>query len=285
MRTRALALLLVLAVPNAALAGPWTPRQGHGYAKLWMKWLWGIGYVDGEGDFNHYARYYEVFFATYGDVGLADTLALFWHTDLLRVFTLEDPRSGERQAHVAPGDPALGLRWQFLHLDRYVMSLSASVRAPLADDEPVQEVFTRKEPYTQLGDLQTGLGVWQLSTKLEAGYGWDSVYVAAGIGYQARFEGFDDRILWSAEVGWTGSRTWGGRVRLSGAHSIDEGGAPRSNSPSGIGNGVSYAGFAVEMDRRLSESWFAGLTIEGGLPGLRRQTGGPVISLSVSTQY
>ncbi len=250
-----------------------------------MKWLWGIGYVDGSGDFNHYDRYYEVFFATYGDVGLTDTLALYWHTDLLRLFTLENSRTGERSAHVAPGDPALGLRWKFLHLDRFVMSLSSSVRAPLADDEPVQDVFERRDPHDQLGELRVGLGVWQMTTKLDAGYGWDSIYIAAGIGYQTRWGGFDDRILWSAELGWTGSSTWGGRVRLSGAHSIDEGHEPRANSPSGIGNGVSYAGFAVEFDRRITDSWFAGLTIEGGLPGLRRQTGGPVISLSVATQY
>lgn len=286
MRARAALVTLVLLVPASTVqAGPWTPEPGHGYAKFWMKYLLGIGYVDGDGDFNHYARYHEVFFATYGDVGITDTLALYWHTDLLRIFTLEDPRTGEREAHVAPGDPALGLRWKFLHLDRYVMSLSASVRAPLADDEPVQDVFTRSSSPERLGELRVGLGVWQFTTKLDAGYAWDSFYLAAGIGYQSRFEGFDDRILWSAEFGWTGSRTWGGRVRASGAHSIDEGRAPRSNSPSGIGNGVSYAGIAFEMDRRITDTWFLGFTIEGGLPGLRRQTGGPVLSLSVATQY
>ncbi|MEM9069902.1 MAG: hypothetical protein AAGE52_15425 [Myxococcota bacterium] len=278
-------LACVLFAPSTALAGPWTPEPGHGFAKLWTKWLLGHGYVDGNGNRTNYGNYHEFFVATYGDIGIVDGLAAFWHTDLLRVFTLQDPRTGERQAHVAPGDPALGLRWRFLQVDRFVMSVEGSVRAPLARSRPVQNVYARSDPHEQLGELRVGAGVWNVDGRLSLGYGFDRVYLAASGGYQWRGEGFDDRITWSAEVGGNFTDRWGGRARASGAHSLDEDGAPRGNSPSGIGNGVSWAGFALEVDYRLRDGWYLGLTLEGGLSGLRRQTGGPVTSLWVATQY
>jgi hypothetical protein len=34
-------VMALLSVPSQAEAGPWVPEVGHGYAKLWMKWLYG----------------------------------------------------------------------------------------------------------------------------------------------------------------------------------------------------------------------------------------------------
>lgn len=275
-------------MPDLAAAGPWTPPPGHGYAKLWMKWLYGFGYHPaGGGSTVDYARYNEVFFATYGEYGLADGLAIYWQTDLLRIFTLVDSPSDERRVHTTPGDPALGLRWRWLNLGRFVMALEGGVRAPLADADPKQIVYSRQAPYRRVGALQVGAGVWNGDARLSAGYGFDRVYLAASVGYQWRSGGFRDRITWSAEVGGRFSDRWSGRARASGAHSLALAGddAPLAETPSGIGNGVSWAGLALELDYRLGERWFVGLTLEGGLGDLRSQTGGPVTSLWVATRF
>ncbi len=288
MKRLVLALPLLVLLPSVAAAGPWTPAPGHGYVKVWMKWLYGFGYHpnDGGGTID-YARYNEVFFATYGEYGMADGLAVFWHTDLVRVFTLDDPLSGDRRVHTAPGDPLVGLRWRFLHLDRFVMSIEGGVRAPLADDVPKQDVFTRDAPYRRIGTLRVGAGVWNVDGRLSAGYGFDRVYLAGSVGYQWRGDGFRDRITWSAEIGGSFTDRWSGRARASGTHSLALEGddAPLAQTPSGIGNGVSWAGIALELDYRLGQQWFVGLTLEGGLGDLRSQTGGPVTSLWVATQF
>jgi hypothetical protein len=269
----------------------WTPEPGHGYVKVWAKWLLGFGYVDGEGDYNAYQPYNEVFLSTYGDVGLVESLSLFWHTDIVRAFTLRDPIADELRGHVTGGDPALGLRWRFLVRDRLAMSVDGSVRAPLIQrTDEVQTVYERSPGddgvFDPIGGLRIGAGTWDLTTVVRVGYAFDTWHLGGSIGYQARLKGFDDRILWSIEGGITFSEKWGGTLRASGAHSIAvEGGPPRSQSPSGIGNGVSWMGMAVELDYELLREWYLGLTIEGGLGFLRRQTGGPVVSLSIAHTY
>jgi hypothetical protein len=109
--------------------------------------------------------------------------------------------------------------------------------------------------------------------------------VAAGAGWVARTGGYDHALVWTAELGGTFSETLSGRIRLSGYHSIRTGDDPRDESPSGIGNGTSYTGVAIEGEWQFTERWYLGLTLEGGALGVRRQTGGPVISPFLATRF
>lgn len=270
---------------GTAAAGPWTPDPGEGYAKLWVKWLPGFGYHDGGGATIDYGAYHELFVATYGEVGLAEGLALTWHTDLLRTFVLEDPRTGDGETHLAPGDPALGLRWRWLSIDRLVAAVELSARVPLARDGPVQTVYAAEGGHPEIGALRVGAGVFDFTGMLSAGYGWDRVYVSGGAGWVARTGGFDHALTWTAEVGSSFGEDWSGRVRVSGYHSVRTGDAPRTESPSGIGNGTSYTGIALEGEWQFVEGWYLGTTLEGGLFALRRQTGGPVINLFAATRF
>ncbi|MEM1416742.1 MAG: hypothetical protein AAGH15_17725 [Myxococcota bacterium] len=280
----ALAGLLIglLLVPARAAASPWTPEQGHGYAKAWLKGLWGFGYVDGDGDRVAYANYGELFLATYGHVGLTDRLAFVWQTDALRLFFLED-RAGDRtQTHATFGDPSVGLRLGALRRGRFALSLEAFVQVPLARSGAVQEVQRRETPNEPFGELVLGPGVVSLPVRVHAGWGGDGWYVAGALGYETRLGGFDDRLGAQLEAGRSHPGAWSWRVRASGNFVVREGSAARVESPSGQGNGVSYLGVAFEMDKEVRPGWFVGGVIEGGLGALRRQTGGPVFSLAVS---
>ncbi len=48
---------------------------------------------------------------------------------------------------------------------------------------------------------------------------------------------------------------------------------------------ANYIGFAVEADYQLQPNYFVGLTIEGGIAAITRQTGGPVISLYFAHRF
>ncbi len=282
---RGLLVAGVLAISSTASAGAWTPAPNHGYSKFWVKWHWGWGFVDGDGGRHRIGNYHDVTFATYGDLGIAPGLAVFWHSDLVRFYSLEDSRDDSANLHISPGDPALGFRWQFVRGDRLAMSLELGARAPIADAEPVQVVYARNDPHEAVGALQVGDGAWSVRPVLSFGYAFDSVYLGSSVSYQYRARGYDDRLAWSAEVGMTFNERSGGRLRASGSYSLFNGTAERSNSPNGRGNGSSWTGLAVELDYRLTGKWYAGVTIEGGLGAIRRLSGGPVISLSVATQY
>lgn len=286
---RAVPLVAVMMLASTAHAGPWTPEPGHGYVKLWAKYLLGVGYFAGDGGVDNYANYHELFLATYGDVGLVDGLALWWHSDLVRTFYLEDPRDDTLNAQVAPGDPAIGLRWRFYLGDRLALSLSAGVRAPLADDAPKGTVYERNAGddgvFDVVGDLRVGSGVWSVPIQVDIGYAFDTWYVSGSVSYTVLAGGYDDRIGFTAEVGAPLRPKWTGRLRLSGVFSLRDGSAPRTESPSGYANGTSYMGIALELDYEWIPEWFLGVTLEGGAGYLRRQTGGPVISLSLSHTY
>ena len=268
-----------------AHAGPWTPEPGHGYAKLWLKWLPGFGYHAGDGATHGFGSYHELFFSGYGELGIAPRVALTLHAPFLQSYCLEDPRSGTVSSHVGVGDPALGVRWQALKLGRFAGALELRVRAPLGEREPVQTVYGTDAGNPAVGELRIGAGVWDLEADLDFGYGWDRVYLAGAFGAIARTGGFDDVIVWSAEIGARFSDHWSGRVRLHGYHSVRNGTEPRAESPSGTGNGTTYTGFALEGEWTFVPKWQLGLTFEGGLLGVRRQTGGPVVSVFLATAW
>ncbi|MEQ8461427.1 MAG: hypothetical protein RLO52_36680 [Sandaracinaceae bacterium] len=288
---RLLGVLLAAAVTlsaSPAAAGPWAPDQNHGYVKIWLKYLYGFDFHAGDGNTYGYGAYHEVFLSAYAELGLVDDLALVLHTEMVRTFHLEDPRDGSYQSHVTPGDPLLGLRWQFLQEGRFVMALEGGVRAPFARAQEVQTVYGTAEGNPAVGALRIGAGAWDFPLSLGAGYAADRWYMAGSAGYVLRTEGYDHVLTWTAEVGATLIAEFGVRGRVTGYHSLDVwlgDEAPGHESPSGIGNGTTYIGFAVEGDYQIAPRWYVGLTVEGGLFLLSRQTGGPVVSVYLAHAF
>lgn len=284
MRAQVAALVLLSAA--SAHAAAWAPQPGHGYAKVWMRWLPGFSYHAGDGQSHDYPAYHEISFTAYGEVGLVQRLAAIVHLPLVNVFTLADPTTGTTGLHVSAGDPTIGLRLQPLRLGRFVAAVEASVRAPIASSDPVQIVYGTGSPIPRpIGELRVGAGVWDVFARIAVGYGWDRAYVAASGAYVYRTGGFDGAVTWTAEGGGRLSERWSARVRLTRWHPLGDGTAPRAESPSGIGNGTSYLGFAVEADWRFSDRWYVGGTLEGGIAYIRRQTGGPVLSAYVAAAF
>ena len=286
--TLVLVLALVLGPSSEAHAGPWAPEPGSGYAKLWLKYLYGFGYFDGDGDVLDYGHYSEIFVSAYAELGLFPQVALVLHTPILQGFLLENPREGRVDGHLSPGDPTLSIRWQALAIDRFAGAVEVGLRAPFARPGPVQTVYGTSEGMPAIGALEIGTGVWDVPVSISAGYGWDELYLAASVGYVLRTGGFDHVLTWSAEAGTTFEGGFGLRGRAVGWHALDlqiGDAAPRHQSPSGIGNGTSYIGFAIEGDYEFEPGWFVGLTFEGGLGPLRRQTGGPVVTTYLASRF
>ncbi len=279
--------LALLALPVTAGAGPWVPAPRTGYAKFWARWLLGHGFSDGQGERIDGPGYHELTFNTYTEFGLVRGLAALVHWPLLQTFFLEDPAEGQVHAHAHPGDPALGLRYNFWRRGGFALGAEGSVRFPIAPDGPVQDVLSPKSGNPLMGQLRVGSGVWDVYAGLSVGYSARSLYLAAAAGYIVRSGGFDHDLLWSAEFGGAFAQRWSARLRLTGLHPLDVGDpdVPRHESPSGIGNGTSYVGLAAEGEYRFTERWSVGLSLEGGMAAVQRQSRGPVFSLYFATLY
>jgi len=277
-------LAAVLLVPGHASAGPWVPDPGEGYVKLWLKWFYGVGIRDGDGTFCEIGTYNELFLATYGEVGLMPGLGMYWHSDLVRTFYLEDPTTGTTEAHAGIGDPAVGFRYQLVSGGRFVMAAEAWTRLPLANGDPVQPVVNARDG-SVIGGLTVGAGALDIGGGLSMGYGWDHFYAAAFGAYIYRSHGYDHVINWTAEAGYGGRSGFSIRGRVTGFHSLGNGSAPYALSPSGQGNGTNYIGFAIETDWELWPATWLGVSFEGGIAEIRRQAGGPVITVYMAKKF
>ncbi len=275
-------------------AGPWTPEPGHGYLKIWAKWLPGIGWFpgveqqeEGVASPTFYGAYHEFFLGTYAEVGMLPGLALVFHDEPVRLFLLEDPHTGRVSSHASLGDPALGAKVRVAQKGSFVASLEGRVRAPVASDEPVQIVYSLEEGNPAIGALRVGSGVWDLSAVASLGWGFPRFYLACAAGAMARTGGFDTVLLWEAEAGTSLGKTgrWLGRIKLNGHHPLGDGSAPYHQSPSGIGNGTRYVGFALELNYKLKGPWMLDFSLQGGLGPVARQTGGPVLTMGVAAVF
>tara|TARA_B100000609_G_scaffold197025_1_gene193406 strand:+ start:20426 stop:21373 length:948 start_codon:yes stop_codon:yes gene_type:complete len=278
-------VLMQQVIASSAHAGAWTPKPGHGYTKFWVKWLPGFWYMDGAGNSTDYGTYHELFFNAYAEWGMLDGFAGWIHAPLVRNFWLEDTRNGMFGYHITPGDPALGLRLRVLKQGPFRLSIDASARAPLASGDPVQEVYSKESTPRLIALLRVGRGVWEFQGGLSFGAGWSGFYTNAQVSFIYMTGDFDSVISWNAEAGWSLPRGWQLRVRIAGWHPLGNGTAPYHDSLSGQGNGTQYIGFALETDVSLGNGWYAGLSLEGGLLLVQRQTGGPVLSPFVAKRF
>lgn len=280
-------VVMFLVAPALSHAGPWVPEQWSGYAKTWFRWLPGFGFHDGQGETLDYASYHELGWNLYAEVGVLPSLAVITHLPLIQGFLLKDPHTGKLHSHVHPGDPSLGLRWMALQRGPFVLALETAVRAPLATDEPVQKVYSSEQTPREIGQLRVGAGVWDVQGGVSVGTSLPLGYLAASLMYVFRSGGYDHDLLWSVEGGLPFWERFSARARFTGKHPLPVGdeGVPRHSSPSGIGNGTSYVGFALEGDYRFYKQWFVGLSFEGGLLAVERQTGGPVLAFSLATKF
>ena len=284
-----------LASASVALAGPWVPAPNEGYVKMSVRWLpaflWSPG-QEREDDTEPedralYGPYNEIFLGTYWEHGLLPHTAFWFSWEPVRLFALTDPRTDGTRVHPGVGEPTLGIRAHVLQKGPVSVGLEVGVTFPLLDNRPVDDVYSLSDGNPRIAELRTGTGVWDVAPGFSVGAGWARVYVSGGAGVKVRSGGWDTVLVWNAEVGRTlGPKGLGSlRLKLAGHHPLGNGTAPYHDSVSGIGNGTAYAGFTVELDRKVSDHWFVGMSLAGGLGPVRRQTGGPVLAFNVSAVY
>jgi predicted RNA-binding protein YlqC (UPF0109 family) len=282
---------VIMALAGTGQAGPWVPDRGHGYAKVAIRSLPGFLYAPGPTEDEPfpepqpYGSYFEGSLSSYAELGLGHGTALLVNWDAVRVFVLEDPRDGQSQVHVVPGDVASGIRVVIGRRGRVVSAIETWFRFPVAPGEPVQTVYGTAEGTPWLGALQVGTGVWEGEAHLSLGAGFERFYLAASAGIAGRGGGFDSLFLWTAELGSPLGRGVNGRVKLNGRHPLGDGTAPYGQSPSGLGNGSRVMSFAVELDLPLQKSWVLALGFAGALGPVARQTYGPVFNLGLATTF
>jgi len=282
--------LLCVGLPAPASALAWVPEGGGVYAKVSGRWLPGLGYHRGPEEADGalftgttpFGAYHEVFVTAYGEVGVGRGLAVWVHSQGLRVFLLGDPRDDSLSTHVSAGEPAVGLRGQLVRVEGVAVSADGWLRVPTGRGRPVQTVYGTDEGHPAIGELIIDAGAWEVGASIALGTSFGKHWLVATIGLTARTHRFDSLLDWSLKLGRPLGKGWGLNVRLAGHHPLGDGAAPYMRSPSGIGNGARYLGLTLEVDKRFTNGFGFGASFAGGFYTSVRQTSGPVVTLFVS---
>ena len=249
--------LLALVSPPAQ-AGPWTRDRGHffvstSYFRIAAK---------REGDLDTTGRivigpYLQHLAAFYGELGLIDRFL----TVSVDGTVYRQSRSRELQAG-GVGDWRIGF-WSGLITRPVRLTANVTVTIPVGSPSPASAPCRDGSPPPLC--LPNGAGTAGIEGRLSFGYGFGGWrywplrhYLVLETGYWARLGGFSDAFTFRGEFGvqlpWKGIRHFWFTGHISGLNSFASAAQLRPTfrgEITGVGNGISYAGYGFEIFARV----------------------------------
>lgn len=247
-------LLLMIALPGSAQAGPWVKAPGDGYAKAYsavyrtgehqIATPTGVEFVEG--------TFIGSYTGIYAEAGVAPRLMLLG--TLPGVFAINQDEEGERFTNGGLGDMELGLQYQ---LTRSVpIALRAVATLPLYSNTAIVTPGTPTvRPF--LGEGQVDITGW-----ISIGHSLypRPIYAYVDVGYRHQSDvgpgplniDFKPAFVYMAQVGYAGE-SW---LMTLGS----QGQVPFSSS---AGGNKTFLDVGASLFRRLSGSWWGGLEGSG----------------------
>lgn len=222
-------------------AGPWGRDKGSLYLNLSYEFLSTRKLATPDGVVQAVPRFRLRQTGVYAAYGLTDRLSVIVD------------RLGFRTASLAQFDSASGIedlrvgaQWELSRTGPWIVAARGIVQAPLGDESK------------GLGLLPTGSGAWE--SDLRASVGWSSssgrAYAYGEMGYQARARGLRDAFIYEAQCGVVVYRGVWVQLNLRGLEPFaTEPSDAAFTSPSGLGDGVTYASFGPSVILELGDRW------------------------------
>jgi len=274
--------LVALLLPRSLSAAAWTQPKGGGYVKAWVRFQAAIGFLDGwndeDGDFHYTGDYAETGLHFYGEYGLTDRLTAIGNVPAVKTYWVDQ----QDFFGASPGDPTVGLRYGLIQKN-WVLSAQVTSTVPLVDDR-ARTTFRDLDTDEQLGVLKFGAGVFDIEPRIQFGFGTEQGHFGLDVGRRIRTGGFQDQWVWTIEGGYQFTPNFYFTVRALEVWSVGQVSADFDDSLSGIGNGTSFTGFALEGNWQLDERLSVGGVLEGATR-YERQSGGPVFNAFVAYDW
>lgn len=268
---RVLPTLLIAASLGAAghaVAQTWTRDAGHGYVNTSVTVLNGQRFHDATGESHELpTTYRQLAVGVYGEVGAIDRwLTLTLDGEIYRRSELED--QGLTQGL---GDLRVGA-WTGLVVAPVRLTVGAMVKLPTGDNRPDPDgvdVIDRPGARDVSRSLPTGEGAVVVEPAVRVGHSFGGAwwplrhFAEGGLGWQARVDGAD-AWTWKAKLGTKVPVTvldhvwW--VVSLDGQHTTLPEDEPTSGGATGLGEGVSVVGLALQ-----AHVDFNGIGVFGGV--------------------
>ncbi|MBI4821887.1 MAG: hypothetical protein HY791_36855 [Deltaproteobacteria bacterium] len=192
-------MTLLLLVPSASSAGPWTKSLGEAYLKLSGSLFTSDTYVDPTGFVQAGLDHASLTTSLYAEVGVWDQLAVNFY--LPHVVGRNRSAGGDRYASLGLGDASLGLQWSSPFLG-FPHAIRAGAKFPLYDLGAIEGFEASRFP-------ARGDGQVDFTVAISAGDGFEVLglsgfgYLEAGNVFRSEwFTGTDDgRVLLDSVTG------------------------------------------------------------------------------------
>ena len=210
------ALALGMAIPEVALAGAWTAKQGKSYLKQ------AVNYFESDSRFgpeNGFENFRNVNYNLYWEYGVEDNLTFFTQGALIKTRNTD---GGVTTFGSGISDIDLGLRYRLID-GPLVVSVQGLIKAPYLYDKDAE--------------LPIGNGQEDFEGRLLFGKSFDSLgYGGLEVGYRLRAEAPADEFRYVIEYGIDLNERSYVRAKLDGVHSIGDFKATNNpNAPSVTG--------------------------------------------------
>lgn len=189
--------------PSATGQG-WVQPQGGHYVKAGLQIMQATAYFERGGNEIDIPTLSDYVFNLYGEYGVTDRLTAIAYLPIVERITLARQVGGSTGFEFFPGDsvtgPAdleIGARYGIITERAAVLSAGFTLGFPTGDDEQENGLVTGDGEFNQIAYIGAGYSFWPLP-----------LYATGSIGYNARYRGYSDEILYRAELG----GTWMDRV-------------------------------------------------------------------------
>ena len=285
----ALALALLLTA-GSAVANPWTRDQGSGYVNVSYQRIAAGSFFGPKGDkvtFNG-TSFTQQTLNLYAEVGIIDR----WLTATLESTVFRHGKLDNQGATQGLGDLRLGFWSGLLRRGSLRVSAGVLVGLPTGDDEPSVEGDPQANIIAR--SLPTGDGEVDLEARVGLGYSFGGPqsawplrhYVRAEVGYWLRTKGFFDAFNYLFEVGlqapWAVVDRFWVIERFFGSESFAGDEAPAGFA--GLGNGVTYTSYGLELHGRIWRGLGASASFAGAFRA-RNVAAGAQLKFALDYQF
>ena len=263
MKKLLLLLLLCLSFNSVRSQNPWNKKKNEGFFKLDQTVIISDDFYTPEKNISDITTTGVYITSIYGEYGISDKFTGVLYFPFFFRSTLNEQEfsqsgvieNGDELNSI--GDISMGLQYQIFKKGNFSLSSSLILGIPLGEDMGGD---------TEL--LQSGDGEFNQLVRLHGGYSFypKPLYIALGVGFNNRTQGFSDEFHLSFEAGYTVNEKLNMALKLYNLSSFQNGDA--SESQTGIfSNNLEYLSIGPEISYGFSDKFGVTGAIFGAFSG------------------
>lgn len=256
--------LALVCFSDAAHAGAWTQKRGHGFYKLEGRYIHAQRYFEPDGNIIDIPTLSDYTTSFYGEYGLSERFTLVAYVPFYKRIALNrqigQPSgfvyfAGDSVSGFADSDA--GFRFGLKQSGATVLSARVMFGLPLGDNEQTNGLLTGDGEFNQLFALELGHSFYPLP-----------LYFSGEAGFNNRTKGYSDEFRYAAELGYTFWSRVTLMMKFTGVASLKNGEDSVRGGMGGLyANNASYLALGPSLFYQFNENFGVTAGVDGATYG------------------